>query len=137
MTHHNVFTLLLPYLEQSALYDQSDLKYDWFSTVQNTKGYVNLTATSKDIEELLSDIEDKFKVYKLLLFNDDYHDMVEVMIQIMKAIRCSPERAKALMFEAHNTGSVAVLKGSKDTCQRAQKILEEINLETDLIEEID
>jgi prepilin-type processing-associated H-X9-DG protein len=53
LAHHNFFTFILPYLEQGAVYDQIDLKYDWFSTTKNSKGTTNLIATSVDIEELL------------------------------------------------------------------------------------
>jgi prepilin-type N-terminal cleavage/methylation domain-containing protein/prepilin-type processing-associated H-X9-DG protein len=53
LTHHNFFTFILPYIEQSAIYDQIDFRYDWFSTATNNKGTTNLLATSKEIEELL------------------------------------------------------------------------------------
>lgn len=53
LTHHNFFTFVLPYLEQTAIYDQIDFKYDWFSTTTTSKGTTNLIATSKEIEELL------------------------------------------------------------------------------------
>jgi prepilin-type N-terminal cleavage/methylation domain-containing protein/prepilin-type processing-associated H-X9-DG protein len=50
---HSFFTFILPYFEQSAIYDQINLQQDWFSTANNTKGTTNLVATGKDIEELL------------------------------------------------------------------------------------
>jgi len=53
MVHHNFFTFLLPYMEQSAIYDQIDFKQDWCSTVTNSKGTTNQVATSRDLEELL------------------------------------------------------------------------------------
>lgn len=54
MLHHNFFTFLLPYMEQSAIYDQIDFRYDWCNTtVPPSKSVSNLTATSKDIDELL------------------------------------------------------------------------------------
>src|SRR5262245_18300220 len=53
LTHHNFFTFILPYLEQSAIYDQIDFKYDWFITTTNSIGTTNLLATSKEVEELL------------------------------------------------------------------------------------
>ncbi|HEX3600061.1 MAG TPA: DUF1559 domain-containing protein [Lacipirellulaceae bacterium] len=51
--HHSFFTYLLPYIEESALYDQIDQKLDWFSTTTNSHGVTNLAVTSKDLDELL------------------------------------------------------------------------------------
>jgi prepilin-type N-terminal cleavage/methylation domain-containing protein/prepilin-type processing-associated H-X9-DG protein len=53
MKHHNFFTFILPYIEQSSIYDQIDFKLDWCSTVTNSKGTTNLAATSREIDELL------------------------------------------------------------------------------------
>jgi prepilin-type N-terminal cleavage/methylation domain-containing protein/prepilin-type processing-associated H-X9-DG protein len=54
LAHHSFFTFILPYIEESALYDQIDQKLDWYSTTNpNARGTVNLTVTSKDLDELL------------------------------------------------------------------------------------
>src|SRR4029078_10604342 len=31
LKHHSVFSFILPYMEQQAVYDQIDFKYDWFN----------------------------------------------------------------------------------------------------------
>ncbi len=52
--HHSLLTFLLPYLEEQAVYDQIDFKFDWCDTVTNTsKGIKNFTAFAKDIDVFL------------------------------------------------------------------------------------
>lgn len=54
MKHHSLFTFILPYIEEQAVYDQIDFKYDWSDTVTTTsKGIKNFTAFAKDIDSFL------------------------------------------------------------------------------------
>ena len=53
LTHHTVFTYILPYLEEQAVYDQIDFTLNWDSAVTNKKSTTNLAATSRDIDVLL------------------------------------------------------------------------------------
>lgn len=68
--------------------------------------------------------------HKCILFNDDTHSMDEVIVQIILAIKCSPEHAYNIMLEANNTGSAIVLSGSKERCEHVSSVLEEIGLAT-------
>lgn len=57
-----------------------------------------------DIEEMLRDIEQRALQKRLIVFNDDHHDMLEVLIQIMLAREvggqpCTPEQARSIMME--------------------------------------
>ena len=58
------------------------------------------------------------KPYKVILFNDETHDMIEVARQIIKAIHCSVEQATNIMLEAHRTGQAVVFTGSKERCHQ-------------------
>jgi ATP-dependent Clp protease adapter protein ClpS len=87
-----------------------------------------------DIENMLQSITEKEKVYSLLLFNDDDHDMLEVLLQIIKAIKCAPDKAERIMFQAHSAGQAEVMSGGLSDCKKAQAILEEIKLGTDIVE---
>lgn len=84
------------------------------------------TCTEKetDISNLLG------RPYNVILFNDDHHDMLEVSAQIIKAIHCSPDRAIAIMLEAHTKGRAIVFTGSKERCELVENILSEIRLGT-------
>ena len=61
--------------------------------------------------------------HKVLLFNDSVHSMDEVSVQIIKAINCTPERAVAIMYEAHSKGTTIVFTGSKERCEHVESIL--------------
>ena len=88
----------------------------------------------QDIEELLQSIQEKSPVFKLILFNDDTHSMGQVVKQIIKAIKCDSARALQIMSEAHHNGQAIAKTGSKEECESAQRILEEIQLGTRLEE---
>ena len=93
-----------------------------------------------DIEEMLKEITDKKeatkkdKLYKLILFNDDEHDVLEVSMQLIKALQCTAEKATQIMFEAHKTGQAVALVGTKEKVQKAARVLEEIDLKIDIVE---
>jgi prepilin-type processing-associated H-X9-DG protein len=54
LTHHSFFTFILPYIEETAVYDQIDQKLDWSNNVTtNARGVLNSVATAKDLEEFL------------------------------------------------------------------------------------
>ena len=88
------------------------------------------TKIDHDIEELLSSITDKAPVYNLIIFNDDSHTLGQVVRQLIKAVKCSYEKAMQIMSEAHHNGQAIALAGSKEECEKAQRVLEEIKLGT-------
>ncbi len=70
---------------------------------------------------------------RVLLFNDDWHSFEEVIVQLMKATRCSFEKARDLSFEVHVKGKAIVYSGSMSECIKVSSILEEIALHTQII----
>lgn len=70
------------------------------------------------------------KPHKVILYNDDHHDMFEVTVQIIKATHCSSKQAAAIMTEAHSTGRAIVFTGSIERCELVESILAEIQLGT-------
>lgn len=69
---------------------------------------------------------------KVVLYNDEIHTFDEVITQIIKAIRCSREKAEALTWEVHNTGRAVVYTGEMLRCVEVSSILEEIQLMTQI-----
>ncbi len=67
---------------------------------------------------------------RVILFNDDWHTFEEVIVQLIKALHCSFEKARLLAFEAHVKGKAAVFTGQLSECLRVSSILEEIGLHT-------
>lgn len=70
---------------------------------------------------------------RVLLFNDDWHSFDEVIAQLIKAINCSYEKARALTFEVHVKGKAVVFSGELKECLRVSSILEEIALHTQIL----
>jgi ATP-dependent Clp protease adaptor protein ClpS len=69
---------------------------------------------------------------KVILFNDDIHTFDEVITQLIKATRCTRERAEALAWEVHTAGRAAVFAGELPRCVEVSAILEEIHLMTQI-----
>ena len=93
----------------------------------------------QDIESMLNEIVDTQRPKRLVIFNDDDHNQLEVVLQIMRAREvagqpCTPEQAMAIMMEAHTKGQGIVLTSTLETCRKAQTVLEAIGLGTDIID---
>ena len=71
--------------------------------------------------------------YRVFLFNDDFHTFDEVINQLIKAINCSFEKARAFAFEVHVKGKAMVFSGNMSTCLKVSSILEEIALHTQIV----
>jgi ATP-dependent Clp protease adapter protein ClpS len=69
---------------------------------------------------------------KVILFNDEVHTFDEVIIQLMKAIRCTQTKAESLAWEVHNSGKAVVYSGEMLKCMEVSSILEEIKLMTQI-----
>lgn len=70
---------------------------------------------------------------RVVLFNDDWHTFDEVIAQLIKAINCTFEQARALAFEVHVKGRAIVFSGTMPECLRVSSVLEEIALHTQII----
>ncbi|MBN1866999.1 ATP-dependent Clp protease adaptor ClpS [Candidatus Sumerlaeota bacterium] len=66
--------------------------------------------------------------FAVVLYNDDDHDMLSVVRQLMLALECPASRAHALMLEAHNSGRVTVAIASRGRAIRIATILRQIDL---------
>ena len=69
---------------------------------------------------------------KVILFNDEVHTFDEVILQLMKAIKCTKTRAEALAWEVHNNGKTVVYAGEMIRCMEVSGVLEEIKLMTQI-----
>jgi ATP-dependent Clp protease adapter protein ClpS len=92
-----------------------------------------------DIELMLSDLSETLRPRRLILFNDDEHDMLEVIVQIIRARNaagkpCTAEEAKAIMLEAHTRGEALVMGGPVEPLRRARETLESIELRCDIVD---
>lgn len=69
---------------------------------------------------------------KVILFNDDVHTFDEVIGQLIKATKCTREKAEGLALEVHNNGKAIVFGGELPKCMEVSSILEEIQLMTQI-----
>ncbi len=95
---------------------------------------MNPTTQTTPVPEIIEEQEKTINTEnKVLLFNDDWHTFEEVIVQIIKAIKCSFEQARSFAFEAHTNGKTMVFSGSIQECLRVSSVLEEIALNTQII----
>lgn len=71
--------------------------------------------------------------YRVFLFNDDHHTFEDVITQLIKAVNCSFEKARAFAFEVHVKGKAMVHSGTLQSCLKVSSILEEIALHTQIV----
>jgi len=71
--------------------------------------------------------------FKVVLFNDDWHTFDEVILQLVKAVKCSYEAARGFAFEVHVKGKAIVYNGVLEQCLKVSSVLEEIELHTQII----
>lgn len=69
---------------------------------------------------------------KVILFNDDWHTFEEVIVQLIKATRCTFPKARQLAFEVHVKGKAVVFEGALEKCLKVSSVLEEIELHTQI-----
>jgi ATP-dependent Clp protease adaptor protein ClpS len=69
---------------------------------------------------------------KVILYNDDWHTFEEVIVQLMKATRCTFEEARDKTFEVHLSGKAIVFNGEFSSCLKVSSVLEEIALHTQI-----
>lgn len=70
---------------------------------------------------------------RVVLYNDDWHTFDEVILQLIKAVNCSFEKARAHAFEVHVKGKSIVYSGKIKDCLKVSSVLEEIALNTQII----
>ncbi len=86
-----------------------------------------------EIDVITEEDSDIGLVSKVILYNDDWHSFDEVILQLIKAINCTFEQARAFAFEVHVKGKSIVFHGQLNQCLKVSSILEEIALNTQVI----
>lgn len=66
--------------------------------------------------------------WNVVILNDDWHTFDEVILQLIKAIKCSVQKASEIALEAHGAGEAICYTGPKERCEHVASILEEIDL---------
>jgi ATP-dependent Clp protease adapter protein ClpS len=70
--------------------------------------------------------------YRVILYDDDHHEMAEVAAQIHKATQYPPMQCWEIMLEAHRKGRALCYKGSREKCHQVTRVLREIRLQCEV-----
>ncbi len=86
-----------------------------------------------EVEEVIDDVTTDVELpAKVILFNDEWHTFDEVINQLIKAVKCSWDKAESLTLEVHNQGKACVYEGAMNDCLGVSSVLEEIALHTQI-----
>lgn len=70
--------------------------------------------------------------YRVLLYDDDFHSIDQVIDQVVKATGCTPSKAEAITMEAHSKGRAICFRGERPKCQSVCRVLREIRLQCEV-----
>jgi ATP-dependent Clp protease adapter protein ClpS len=70
--------------------------------------------------------------WRVILFNDNIHTFNEVIVQLVKATRCSISDAERIAWTVHTEGKAQAYEGAFEDCLRVQGVLREIQLVTEI-----
>ncbi|MEM1056091.1 MAG: ATP-dependent Clp protease adaptor ClpS [Bacteroidota bacterium] len=70
--------------------------------------------------------------WRVILYDDDIHTFEDVILQLMKAVGCTPEQGYKHALTVHTTGKDCVFEGDFADCFRVQGVLREIQLVTEI-----
>lgn len=109
-----------------------------FNILSMVKIIIRISMATKIIEtpkiEILTDDETNIgQASRVVLYNDDWHSFDEVIVQLIKATRCTFDTARTFAFEVHVKGKAIVYSGSMSECLKVSSILEEIALNTEIL----
>ena len=80
-----------------------------------------------------TDVEDRVETpWRVVLYDDDVHTFDDVIVQLMKAVGCSPEDGARHAWTVHTEGKDCVFTGEFFECMRVQGVLREIALVTEI-----
>ncbi|HLJ35132.1 MAG TPA: ATP-dependent Clp protease adaptor ClpS [Ktedonobacteraceae bacterium] len=97
---------------------------------------VTLPQWQSEIEELLRLRARLLPPYKVVLFDDDYHEMKYVVFVLLHTVsKLTPGEAEDIMLTAHLTGSAVVAVCPKETAEFYQDKLSEYGLRTTIEQE--
>jgi ATP-dependent Clp protease adapter protein ClpS len=66
--------------------------------------------------------------WNVVLINDDWHSLDDVIMQLIKATGCSVKEATDLVWEAEQRGEAVCFAGEKKRCEFVGHVLDEIEL---------
>ena len=91
-----------------------------------------LTIGAIEEETITEPVDTTPPTHRVILYNDEWHEFDEVILQLQKATGCDLVKAEMIAMEAHFKGRAICYKGSRDQCQRVASILRQIRLQCEI-----
>lgn len=79
---------------------------------------IDLPKLDFDLESKMKDWAKELRGWNVILYNDNYNKMDNVIVWLQKATGCSLEVATDVTITAHKTGRAIAYTGGKDKCQQ-------------------
>ena len=70
--------------------------------------------------------------FRVILYNDDYHDLDEVVLQLIKATGYQIEQCLEITLEVDHKGRAICYRGGREECHRVTRVLREIRLQCEV-----
>lgn len=70
--------------------------------------------------------------FRVILYNDDWHGVDEVLIQLQKATGCTLHEALTIVNEVESRGRGICFRGDREECHRVAGVLREIRLQCEV-----
>ena len=84
-------------------------------------------------EDVRKDADDQTSgAYRAIIYNDDWHDPDDVVLQVQKATGYDIFKSTEIMLEAHTRGRAVCYRGARGQCQRVVRVLREIRLQAEV-----
>ena len=87
------------------------------------------------IPEIIPDLDDSDSSHgacRVILYNDEWHPIDQVIEQVMKACECGKLKAIKITLDAHRKGRAVCYQGNRGKCHKVAKILREIRLQCEV-----
>ncbi|MBM3457587.1 MAG: ATP-dependent Clp protease adaptor ClpS [Armatimonadetes bacterium] len=81
---------------------------------------------------ILDQLDDRVDTpWVVILYNDDWHPIDQVVHQVQKATGYNLEKATWITLEAHHTGRSVAYSGTLEECDRVAGVLRQIKLQVE------
>lgn len=86
------------------------------------------SASRPSLEETEKTDSGEESPWRVILFNCECHSFDQVEVQLIKAIRCTLSRARAIAWEVHTKGLCVVYEGVRERAEAVADVLGSIGL---------
>ncbi len=90
-----------------------------------------LTLPSRTEWQQLQNTGDVTGPYIVIIYDDDWHTIDDVITQVRKATDCTFDKAYEVTMQVHEQGRAVAFGGTEEQCEKVARILREIRLQVE------